>query len=265
MPCRFATCADCYIDSGILPFKVQRAFNDETVYYNRRREDEYKYLIARPGDGVLAPFQCEGCWFVNIYGRYPRGEESFADKCVLTCLRRANLDVFWSRESSTVKSVGGYLKEIVRRAKEADRPVPLEPFEPWRVEDKQGMGIAIMMLEKSLSKGRNTDYLQFDTTRQLRGAASNVYSATSQAASLRYAMKSARGEVTHLYEGAMQTLFMERFVKGMKIRMPEVKVRNNPMTSVMVKYVLDRLEVEFFDPTTSADRVRDVLMLGAYL
>ena len=265
MPCRFATCADCYIDSGILPFKVQRAFNDETVYYNRRREDEYKYLIARPGDGVLAPFQCEGCWFVNIYGRYPREEESFADKCVLTCLRRANLDVFWSRESSTVKSVGGYLKEIVRRAKEADRPVPLEPFEPWRVEDKQGMGIAIMMLEKSLSKGRNTDYLQFDTTRQLRGAASNVYSATSQAASLRYAMKSARGEVTHLYEGAMQTLFMERFVKGMKIRMPEVKVRNNPMTSVMVKYVLDCLEVEFFDPTTSADRVRDVLMLGAYL
>jgi hypothetical protein len=130
--------------------------------------------------------------------------------------------MFWSRETSTIKSVVGYLREIVRRADTAERPVPLEPFEPWGVEDRQGMGIAIMMLEKSLTKGRNADYIQFDTTRQLRSATSNVYAATSQAAGLRYAMKSARGEVTHLYEGAMQTMLMERFVKGMKIRMPEV-------------------------------------------
>ena len=214
---------------------------------------------------MVAPFQCEGCWFVNIYGRYAQREDSFADQCVLACLRRANLDMFWSRETSTIKSVVGYLREIVRRADTAERPVPLEPFEPWGVEDRQGMGIAIMMLEKSLSKGRNADYIQFDTTRQLRSATSNVYAATSQAAGLRYAMKSARGEVTHLYEGAMQTMLMERFVKGMKIRMPEVRVRNNPMTAVMVKYVLSKLEMEFFNPATSADRVREVLMLGAYL
>ena len=113
------------------------------------------------------------------------------------------MDVFWSRESSTVKSVVGYLKEIVRNNNVVERPVPLEPFEPWKVEDQQGMGIAIMMLEKSLSKGRNTDHLQFDTTLQLHGAASNVYAATSQAAGLWYAMKSARGEVTHLYKRAM--------------------------------------------------------------
>ena len=37
------------------------------------------------------------------------------------------------------------------------------------------------------------------------------------------------------------------------------------MTAVMVKYVLNKLEMAFFDPATSADRVREVLMLGAYL
>ena len=266
MPCRFARCASCYTDSQLLPFQVQRAFNDESEYYSRRREDEMKYLVARPGDGLLAPFQCESCWFVNIYGRLPQPEESYGDKCVIACLRRANLDVFWSRESSTTKSVVGYLREIVRRAKTAGRMVPLEPFEPWGVEDRQGVGIAIMMLEKSLEKGRNSaKFIQFGTTRQLRGAASNVYAATSQASGLRYAMKSSKGEVTHLYEGAMQTMLMERFVKGMKIRMPEIQVRNNPMTAVMVKYVLSKLEVEFFDPATAADRHRDVLMLGAYM
>ena len=148
-----------------------------------------KYLIARPGDGVLSPFHCKGCWFVNLYGRETRQGESFADKCVLACLRRANLDMFWSRESSTVQGVVGYLKEIVHRADTAERPVPLEPFEPWGVEDQQGMGITVMMLEKSLGKGCNdAGFLQFDTIRQLRGAASNVYAATSQAAGLRYAM-----------------------------------------------------------------------------
>ena len=46
-PCRFASCAKCYRASGPFQFPVSWAFNDESEYYRRRREDEDKYLVAR--------------------------------------------------------------------------------------------------------------------------------------------------------------------------------------------------------------------------
>jgi hypothetical protein len=60
------------VDDGQSRFPVCSAFNDESIYYNRRREDVMKYRIARRGDGLIAPFQCEErCWFVNLHGRAP--------------------------------------------------------------------------------------------------------------------------------------------------------------------------------------------------
>ena len=172
--------------------------------------------------------------------------------------------MFWSRESSTVQGIRGHLKEIIRRSRESGRKVPLEPITPWEVGDNQGMGIVMCMLEKSLDKGRNATYTQYDTCRKLRSAASNVYSATSQAAALRYSLKNARG-VLHLEEGNTQTVFMERVMAGMKARMPQVSRRNLPFTSVMIRFILDKLEVIWFSGEEEEDTKRIALMTAAYL
>ena len=135
---------------------------------------------------------------------------------------RANLDLFWSREAGTVRNVVGSIKEVVRtRSKDQGwlRP-PLEPMTPWSLADGEGMGVAILMLEKSLEPGRNSNktYQQFDTVRKLRSAVSNVYGATaSRGCKEPLAFKSIRGEVQHLYQGSMQSVFMERFTLGMRI------------------------------------------------
>ena len=77
------------------------------------------------------------------------------------------------------------------------------------------------MLEKSLSNRRNVrNYLWFNTVRQLRVAALEIYSATDADHSSHYSIKSHNGSVLNLYEGAMQYSIMERFAKGMKKRMP---------------------------------------------
>ena len=58
---------------------------------------------------------------------------------------------------------------------------------PWLVEDRIGMGVAIEILEKSLGKFRDgINYLQFNTVCQLQVAVSDVYSATSPAHERRY-------------------------------------------------------------------------------
>ncbi len=254
-----------------MQFPVNRAYNDESIYYRRRREKEDKYLVARPGDGVIAPFQCDACWFVNLHGRRPLGtaggDEDFGDAVELALIRRANLDVFWSRETNTVQQTVGNLKELVASATAAGRLVPLEPMEPWPVADQEGMGVAVAMLEKSIKSGgkNNKEYLQFDTVRKLRSAVANAYSATSQSASHNFAMKASSGVVQRVYEGATQSVLMERFVAGLKTRMPQETRRNKPMTSVMVGYVVDELEIEWTAPDTHAARKRIILMTAAYM
>ena len=51
---------------------------------------------------------------------------------------------------------------------------------PFPLEDTQGMGIAVCMLERSLDKGRYRNTLQFETVRKLRSAFSNIWHASRQ-------------------------------------------------------------------------------------
>ena len=220
-------------------------------------------MVARPGDWIIAPFQCDSCWFFNVYGR-KEDVSSWADTHNLRLIRRANLDMFWSRETSTVQGIRGHLTEIVRRSKVYGRKVPLEEVTPWEVGDREGMGIMMCMLEKSLDKGKNATYTQFDTCRKLRSAAASVYSSTSQSAALRYSLKNARG-VMHLEEGDTQTVFMERTIAGMKARMPQVSKRNLPFTSEMINFILERLEEEWFKENLEDGSRRIALMTAAYL
>jgi hypothetical protein len=52
----------------------------------------------------MGVFQCDTCHFRNIQKRDPGS--SHTDATMLRCIRRANLDTFWSRETSTVLATG---------------------------------------------------------------------------------------------------------------------------------------------------------------
>ena len=74
----------------------------------------------------------------------------FLDEQELIFLRRANLDMFWSRESGTVKGLVYDMKDIIKRASWRGRLIPLTRVTPWDIDDSMGMGIALLMLEKSI-------------------------------------------------------------------------------------------------------------------
>jgi hypothetical protein len=202
---------------------------------------------------------------VNLHGRLPtRGQ--FLDDQEVALLRRANLDMFWSRESGTVKGLVYDLKDIIKRASWRGRRMPLTTVTPWDIEDGQGMGIALLMLEKSIEKGRNNStYKQFDTVRKFRSAASNVYTATAAASKDPRVLKSLKGAVLHTDGGSMQSVFMERFSLGMKTRMPQEKVRNLPLLGNVVSKVLEVMEASRNSPGTSRQRQREISMCAGYL
>ena len=78
-------------------------------------------------------------------------------------------------------------------------------------------------------------------------------------------MKSHGGNVLHMYEGPMQSSFMERFVRGMKLRMPVDSDRDKLVNSKIVNSILDRFEYEWSDPDTLPDRSRELLMAAGYI
>jgi hypothetical protein len=66
-------------------------------------DDPKRFQEGRDRDHLMCPFQCEDCHFINIQGRAPNPDNP-CDGLILCCMRRANLDSFWSRERSTVYS-----------------------------------------------------------------------------------------------------------------------------------------------------------------
>jgi hypothetical protein len=66
-------------------------------------EDDQRFLVARDGDNLVTPFQCDHCHFINVMGREPV-DGLASDVRVLKGIRRVNLDAFWSREHMTIKN-----------------------------------------------------------------------------------------------------------------------------------------------------------------
>ena len=109
------------------------------------------------------------------------------------------------------------------------------------------------------------EYMQFDTCRKVRSAISNVYSATAQGNSGRLTFKSIAGMVVHLHDDSLQSVFMERFIKGMKTRMPVSSWRNLPLTGKVVKRILDKIEFKWALPFTDSKEKRRLVMAAAYI
>jgi len=99
------------------------------------------------------PFECDLCSFRNLNKRDPAWANS-KDGYTLICIRRANLDAMWSREASTVE---GNLRRM--RLDYQDAMAVLSIAEPLpklgnpTLEDRVGMGAAIITLHSSLRKG----------------------------------------------------------------------------------------------------------------
>ena len=250
-----------------MKFPVNRPLSDEGVKFRRRKEDDDKYMTARNGDWLFVPFQCERCWFINMFMQEPEPEWRHKDKKLINLIRRVNLDVFWSREKSTIQNNFSNVKEQLSRW--ADR-YDVYPFPEFQVhslgDDSLDMKVAISMLEKSLEKGRLDDsYMQFDTCRKIRSTVSNMVSATAQASKRSMSYKSRAGQVFHSYEDPTQSSLMERFCVGMKTRMPIASARNMALLGPVVKRILDAIEYEMYGFYTTEERKRFLTMVGGYM
>jgi hypothetical protein len=162
----------CYkMDEGSDPFPVKRPV-DEGGNDLTQEKDKARFSFARSGDHLMTRFQCDTCHFQNIRGRDIL-QGVGADKLLMMCVRRANLDALWSRESSTVENNRRQVGMLLRKGEMLDQL--LAPSGPLPLMDAQGMSIACRFLLRTLDEGKIQNHVQFDTMRQMRNAVSNQW------------------------------------------------------------------------------------------
>jgi hypothetical protein len=190
----------------------------------------------------MTPFQCELCPFRNIMGRDPvTGEND--DLELFEIMRRANLDAFWERASSTV---GSNLRAGMQSEKTTGRlnmPSLTPPMGPFPLKDSLGMSVAIAVLDRSLDPGNYDDFVQWETFRRSRSVVTNI----SQAGVF------GLGELVGAFERrkmwisqvVTHTFWFSRFMSGLHKRVGEIKKRDEAITIDVIHAIEDILHSEW--------------------
>lgn len=126
-------------------------------------------------------FQCDNCHFRNIKGEDPQEDLLAEDFLLMMCIRRCNLDALWSKEPTTVESNRRELIKAINVGKKLGLASGhlFKIKRPHRLSDNCNMALAATMMLRSLDAGRNKKYVQLNTVRSMRAAASNYWRAST--------------------------------------------------------------------------------------
>jgi hypothetical protein len=195
-PCRSSWCGECYSSRLLeINFHIHKAQDEAedanargqmdqarlTQAWGKRAQSETDYLQGRNGDHTLVPFECDLCIFRKLRKSSPDLSRE-SDKLLLGCIRRMDLDAFWSRSTDTINGHRGKLEHSLKLSKLVGLEGPYHHEGPMPTYDHCGYEVAIQMLLNSRSPGKySKDYCQWDTIRKVRTAYANQVRASPQA------------------------------------------------------------------------------------
>ena len=205
-------------------------------------EDKNRFKEARDGDHLMNLFQCDDCHLYNMVGR-KRILGYSPDDLALLCIRRANLDAFWSRERSTVAAnlseANKYLENLESMGLET---IAFPPKGPHLLSDTWGMSVACALLLRSKDRGRNAKHVQFETVRRTRSMYSNV-SHTCEGGTGQSFMGGEGALVAS--NSATNKPWFKRFMLGCHRRMGDVWLPDQPITMNIMEICLAELETKW--------------------
>ena len=214
---------------------------------------------------LTSPFQCDYCWFFNITKRVAR-DIFDSDARLLAYIRRVNLDLFWSREPSTVANTMRALSKAKTLSDELGLPPVQLTVGPWPVVDTCGFQIAIEILKSSQRPGRNdSTYTQFDSIRKLRSAYLTIYDSSPARCLENGCLKNDRGQISYFIDSPTQSKLFTMFMHGCEKRMGRMVKQDMGLSFDMLVSLLRLYEEELAEGGTTEERKRMiVLCAGAF-
>ena len=252
-PCQKVWCGTCYSVPLGSPYPIRRPV-DEDGFENLALGDRDRFVVARNGDPLITPFQCDVCHFRNLQGRDPHGHIE-EDRRLLSDIRHANINAFWSREPSTVSSNLSHAKRMEAIGSWYGLTSVSPQMGPFPLRDTFGMAAAVVMLKRSLDPGRWEKYIQFSTARRIRSAFSNVYHSSAmleEVVTMAY-------ETSKLFETNCPTYgyWFERFILGCHKRMGDYVVTDFALSKILFYELMVQLEFDW-KSTRDADLLLDI-------
>jgi hypothetical protein len=262
-------CGECYSSDPVVSFFVNRLENDGgekekdprdrtrlAKAWGSKRRPADAFLRARDGDHALIPFECDSCIFHKLKGASPR-EGNPIDGLLLGCIRRANLDAFWSSATATVNgnrdklAMGIEMSGLVGLAGPYLHEGPLPGF------DHCGYEVAVQMLLYSKRPGKySKSHLQFDTIRKLRSAYSNQIRASPQSNLEATSLGDAKGNYQRFSKDPCGSFWFFRFMPGMKSRMGQDWRPNKGLSIGLYLRVLEEAELRIVGAPSPRDQNR---------
>ena len=268
-------CASCYTSIDLLPFVykgktgLEEADEDDGELEDLERRDQEKrgdrkeYKYARNGDTLQVPFECDLCVFRKLKGTDPGGGE--ADKQLMCCIRRVNLDAFWARAKTTVRLNYGLMKQSLIIGEKLGIGAGLAEQGPLPPYDHCGYHTAIMMVYASVDKGKHSvHYKQYNTVRHMGSMRSSYLRTCLEASTNHLVVGDDRSNARGLSISVDPTcsLWFRRFLQGSRKRMGQDWRPDQAITAELVKACQDECERRVWEQ--EGERWKWILT-GAYL
>lgn len=253
--------------------KTREGFTDEhqgdmdkerlqKAWGNKHRDPE-EYKFARNGDHLLVPFQCDLCIFRKLTHRTPYAH-SERDNLLLACIRRINLDAFWSRASSTVTSNRDRIRTACNLSDSLGIPNPYQMIGQMPLDDAFGYTIAIQMVMASTKSGRySSSHTQWDTIRKIRSVYSNFIRASPQSNNEMWALGDDKGKVQRFSQDPCSSFWFSRFFIGCKKRMGQDWRPNRAFTIELLLAYFEAIE-DRIQLADSSEEENKWIAIGAY-
>lgn len=253
-----------HIATGDLPTVGE---NDEDRLLSgwvQKKSDRGRFVEARNGDDLMVSFECDLCIFGKLYGRLPVSDNA-NDTFSLSCIRRINLDAFWSRARSTVEANAAKVREGLRISRRLGLAGPYLDPGPLPAHDHCGYEVALQIVVSSLESGRYAvGHKQWDTIRKFRSSYSNQVRAARDANSNPLVLADNKGSgYQRLAIDPCGSLWFQRFMLGCSKRMGQDWRPNQAISVQIMHCLLEGVENKARIAETGEDRQKWV-MAGAY-
>ena len=237
--------------------------------WNPTKKDPDRFKVGRNGDDLLVSFECDLCIFRKLYRRNPNllpgTHASDTDNFAMTCIRRVNLDAFWSRARSTVASNAAKIREGLALSARIGLTGPYLAPGPLPSFDHCGYEVALQMVVASLEVRRYaTTHKQWNTIRRLRSAYSNQIRSSRIANQMCLALADGKGSTyNRLSVEPCGSLWFQRFLSGCRKRMGQDWRPNRAISNQLMNELLVGVETKVKDCIT-LDEQEKWLLAGGY-
>ena len=202
---------------------------------------------------------------MNLFLRDP-DSHSPSDGTTLELIRRANLDMLWGRDSSTVSNAYSQMMQLKKMSGDLGLLFSRDKMGPWPIEDVTGLETAMLMLWKSLDKGqRGRSYCQFNTIRKIRTLRENINAGSVSGWHNNMSFTDQRGRIFYMDQSPMHTKWFRLFSKDCESQMGNATSQDAAISIEAMLGMLELLEVKVQRVSTPRETRRMAIMTAAVL